>query len=82
MPIPASKMRGKQLELETQWTRDRIEENRLINRIRERVGAWRSRGYARRDADDPTAARVLDERAAASSRSSSARSRRWRRRST
>ena len=38
MPIPASKVRGKQLELETQWTRDRIEENRLINQIRERVG--------------------------------------------
>lgn len=31
MPIPASKVRGRQLELETQWTRDRIEENRLIH---------------------------------------------------
>jgi len=42
MPIPASKTRGAQLELETQWTRDRIEENRLINQVRERVSAWRS----------------------------------------
>jgi len=36
MPIPASKIRGKQLQLETQWTRDRIEENARINRVRER----------------------------------------------
>ena len=42
MPIPASKVRGAQLELETQWTRDRIEENRLINQIRERVANWRA----------------------------------------
>jgi hypothetical protein len=45
MPIPASKVRGRQLELETQWTRDRIEENARINRIRERVTAWRSLGW-------------------------------------
>jgi len=45
MPIPASKVRGRQLELETQWTRDRIEENRLINQIRERVAQWRSLHY-------------------------------------
>ena len=42
MPIPAAKERGRQLEFETQWTRDRIEENRLINQIRERVGIWRA----------------------------------------
>jgi type III restriction enzyme len=45
MPIPASKVRGRQLELETQWTRDRIEENARINRIRERVSVWRSLGW-------------------------------------
>ena len=42
MPIPASKIRGQQLQIETQWTRDRIEENARINRVRERVNAWRS----------------------------------------
>ena len=45
MPIPASKVRGRQLELETQWTRDRIEENARINRVRERITAWRSLGW-------------------------------------
>ena len=45
MPIPASKVRTRQLELETQWTRDRIEENRLINQVRERVAIWRSLRY-------------------------------------
>ena len=57
MPIPASKVRGSQLELETQWTRDRIEENRLINQIRERVGAWRA---LRRPGVTPTTRRLLD----------------------
>jgi type III restriction enzyme len=57
MPIPASKVRGKQLELETQWTRDRIEENRLINQIRERVSAWRSMRYP---GVTPTTRRLLD----------------------
>jgi len=57
MPIPASKVRGKQLELETQWTRDRIEENRLINQIRERVAAWRQMHYP---GVTPTTRRLLD----------------------
>ena len=57
MPIPASKVRGKQLELETQWTRDRIEENRLINQIRERVGTWRSLHYP---GVTPTTRRLLE----------------------
>jgi type III restriction enzyme len=57
MPIPASKVRGKQLELETQWTRDRIEENRLINQIRERVSTWRSLRYP---GVTPTTRRLLE----------------------
>src|SRR6266536_1741858 len=57
MPIPASKVRGKQLELETQWTRDRIEENRLINQIRGRVDGWRSMRYP---GVTPTTRRLLD----------------------
>ena len=39
MPIPAAKVRGRQLELETQWTRDRIEENRLITRSGSALGS-------------------------------------------
>ncbi len=57
MPIPASKVRGKQLQLETQWTRDRIEENIRINRIRERVTAWRSLGWP---GVTPTTRRLLE----------------------
>jgi type III restriction enzyme len=57
MPIPASKVRGAQLELETQWTRDRIEENKLINQIRERVNSWRQ---ARYPGVTPTTRRLLD----------------------
>jgi type III restriction enzyme len=57
MPIPASKVRGRQLELETQWTRDRIEENARINRIRERVTGWRSLGWP---GVTPTTRRLLE----------------------
>jgi len=57
MPVPAEKVRGAQLELETQWTRDRIEENRLINQVRERVAAWRS---LRWPGVTPTTRRLLE----------------------
>ncbi len=45
MPIAQPKKKGKQLQLDTEWTRDRIEENVFINRVRERVGLWRRGGY-------------------------------------
>jgi len=41
MPIPAAKKRGKQLAFDTEWTRDRVEENEFMNRIRGRVALWR-----------------------------------------
>jgi len=43
-PIAASKKKGKQLVL-TEWTQDRVEENKFINQVRERVALWRSGGY-------------------------------------
>jgi type III restriction enzyme len=46
VPIARPKKKGKQLEFETEWTQDRIEENRLVNRVRERVSMWRKGGYA------------------------------------
>jgi type III restriction enzyme len=46
VPIPAAKKKGKQLAFDTEWTKDRIEENRQINRIRERVSLWRRGGHA------------------------------------
>jgi type III restriction enzyme len=46
VPIPrAKKKSAKQLSFETEWTADRVEENKEINRIRERVDLWRKGGY-------------------------------------
>ncbi|MBA3432082.1 MAG: hypothetical protein H0U16_11465 [Actinobacteria bacterium] len=44
MPVPASKTKGKQAAFDTEWTRDRVEENVTINRIRFHVGRWRLNG--------------------------------------
>ena len=46
IPIAQTRRRTAQLEIETEWTKDRIEENRAVNRIRDRVGLWRKGGYA------------------------------------
>lgn len=46
MPIAKAKKRSSQMAFDTEWTKDRIEENTTINRIRERVGQWRKGGYA------------------------------------
>ncbi len=45
IPIARPKKKGKQLAFDTEWTQDRIEENRTVNRIRQRVGMWREGGY-------------------------------------
>lgn len=46
IPIAKPRKKGKQLAFDTEWTQDRIEENQNVNRIRERVGRWRTGGYA------------------------------------
>ncbi len=45
MPIAAPKKKAKQLTFDTEWTKDRVEENKFINRIRSRVAQWRQGGY-------------------------------------
>ena len=45
VPIAAPKKKGKQLAFDTEWTKDRIEQNEFVNRVRERVAAWRQGGY-------------------------------------
>ena len=46
VPIPRPKKKNpKQLAFETEWTADRIEENRFINQVCERVAIWRRGGY-------------------------------------
>ncbi|MCK6556745.1 DEAD/DEAH box helicase family protein [Candidatus Binatia bacterium] len=46
IPIAQPKKKGrKQLAFDTEWTKDRIEENKEINRVRQRVSMWRAGGY-------------------------------------
>jgi len=44
MPIARSK-RSDQMEFQAEWTADRIEPNRFINDVRERVAMWRRGGW-------------------------------------
>jgi type III restriction enzyme len=44
VPVPRAKKKGKQLELDTEWTEDRVKENEFVNRMRDRVSQWRQRG--------------------------------------
>lgn len=45
-----------QLMFDTEWTQDRIEENKLVNDIRRRVALWRSGGYV---GVTPTTAKLI-----------------------
>ncbi|HEX3745394.1 MAG TPA: DEAD/DEAH box helicase family protein [Bryobacteraceae bacterium] len=45
VPVPKPKKKGKQLELDTEWTQDRISENKFINSVRETVAKWRFGRY-------------------------------------
>ncbi len=46
VPIARPKKQSKnQLTFDTEWTEDRIEENKFINQVRERVAQWRKQGY-------------------------------------
>ncbi len=48
---------SKQLKFDTEWTKDRIEENKVVNRIRERVKIWRKGGYV---GVTPTTSKLLE----------------------
>jgi type III restriction enzyme len=56
VPIAKSKKKGKQLQIETEWTQDRIEETKLVNEIRPRIAQWRKGGYV---GVTPTTARLI-----------------------
>lgn len=47
VPIAKPKKRGRQeqLSFDTEWTQDRVEENKFVNQIREKVTLWRRGGY-------------------------------------
>ena len=44
VPIAQPKKKGKQLVFDTEWTQDRVEENKFINDVRARVADWRAAG--------------------------------------
>ncbi len=48
VPIAQPRKKGKdnQLLLNTEWTKDRIQENVFINKVRQRVKLWREGGYS------------------------------------
>ena len=57
VPIAKPKKKGaKQLQFDTEWTQDRIEENKRVNDIRRRVALWRKGGYV---GVTPTTARLI-----------------------
>jgi type III restriction enzyme len=57
VPIAKPKKKGSsQLQFDTEWTQDRIEENKLVNDIRRRVALWRKGGYI---GVTPTTARLI-----------------------
>ncbi len=46
IPIAQPKRKkDQQMVFETEWTKDRIEENKFINQVRNRVALWREGGY-------------------------------------
>lgn len=57
IPIARPKKQGQQLHFDTEWTQDRIEENKVVNRIRQRVSQWREGGYL---GVTPTTSRLLE----------------------
>ncbi len=56
VPIARPRKKGKQLQFDTEWTQDRIEENKLVNQIRSRVKLWREGRYT---GVTPTTSRLL-----------------------
>jgi len=58
VPIAKPKKKGsKQPYFDTEWTKDRIEENKLVNEIRRQVAKWRKGGHLY---VTPTTARLLE----------------------
>jgi type III restriction enzyme len=57
VPIAQPRKKGTQLGFETEWTDDRLEENKTINQIRRRVSLWRQGGHV---GVTPVTARLLE----------------------
>ena len=61
IPIAQPRKKGKQLQFETEWTEDRLEENRIVNLIRQPRGCLASGRSCRRHRNNGTFAGVLDQ---------------------
>ncbi len=63
MPIARPRSKGRvdkdQLTFQTEWTQDRLEENKVINQIRGHVAQWRAAGYPAGTVT-PTTRRLLE----------------------
>ena len=46
VPVPKPKKKGAQLALDTEWTQDRVEENKFINEVRTTIAKWRFGGHS------------------------------------
>lgn len=57
VPIPHGRRQTAQLSLEAEWTKDRLRENELVNRVRDKVSIWQKGGHA---GVTTTTARLLD----------------------
>src|SRR5437016_1685955 len=57
VPIAKAKKRGGQASFESEWTEDRIQANKHVDRIRARVGLWRKGNHA---GVTPTSRRLLE----------------------
>ncbi len=58
VPIAKPKKKGQKQEyFDTEWTRDRIEPNKLVNQIRPRIKMWREGGYL---GGTPVTSRLLE----------------------
>ncbi len=56
VPIASGRRQSPQLSLEAEWTKERLRPNDFVNRVRERVGRWRTGGHT---GVTPTTARLL-----------------------
>jgi type III restriction enzyme len=45
IPIAQPKKKGNQLSFDTEWVENRIEENKFINQVREKIQIWRKGNY-------------------------------------
>jgi type III restriction enzyme len=57
VPIAQPKKKGRQKVFDTEWTKDRVQENAFINKVRSRVALWRE---GKRPGVTKTTARLLE----------------------